>query len=192
MISTFGLTKVFADFAIELRSLLSNGVTYNNQQFKFDFNSLVGDALGLHELLCLNTCFSNGHICARCTATFEEIQQNPPFTVYLKRNLHQYREARINNYKGESYGIKGESIFIQFSEYFNIFDKIHFDLMHVFPEGFVPKIASLMFESSQINVDLLKSAMQSIKWINSPVRIIFSSSAKEGKKYKILGSAQQV
>lgn len=38
---------------------------------------IIGDNLGIHEILNLSTCFSSGPCCRECHVTYREIQTNP-------------------------------------------------------------------------------------------------------------------
>ena len=132
---------------------------------------VLGDNLGVAELLGFKQSFSRCLVCRYCGATHQEINES----VIADRQLNLFKSinleeeyASMKNPKYKSgLGLKRSSSLIKTGV--SIFKVSPPDVFHDIAEGILPTICSLVLSYSKIKRGTILRKIEEFPWINGPV-----------------------
>lgn len=131
-----GNSRIFAPFVSMLNKLQTDGVPVNHPKYKrvkFVSSLIVGDNLGLNQILGFTEGFKANFFCRICkmgrNSCMKETYQNP---TLLRNESNFVRDLQIGN--ARKTGIKSDSIFNEINN-FHVVNNIVGDLMHDWEEG---------------------------------------------------------
>jgi hypothetical protein len=133
----FGNKSMFSNLVLKLSKLYNDGIILqNNSQYKkvkVIMCFILGDNLGLNQLLGLVESFSASHYCRFCVLNKDECRVEIFENTEKLRNLENYKKAvELKNPKET--GIKEDSIFNQIPN-FHLTTNLSVDRMHDIDEG---------------------------------------------------------
>nr|XP_027195986.1 uncharacterized protein LOC113790509 [Dermatophagoides pteronyssinus] len=190
------LHQVFGPVRRDLKKLMENGLTmiHKGVEIKLEVRLafLLGDNLGVCEMLGMKRTFSSGFICRYCGLTNNELKTG----IYETRSLNIYRSKQF--YEDElklvmsstryscKFGITSRSCLSNLD--LNIFQISPPDIFHDGSEGFFPKIACHLLKQEINSNSIVLNRINSIKWINGEIKIKkdLSLKGKGSQKFEFL------
>ena len=140
---------------------------------------MIGDNLGVNELLGFKQSFANYFVCRMCGATKQVLQDRPIAGHSLHIHTSNNADARDNP---EKFGIGRETIFTILN--CNLFKLAPPDLFHDILEGILPDIIQLILVGLKVRKGDLMKLIKKIKWVNYAVGI--------DPNFTVMGKALQV
>lgn len=128
---------------------------------KFQLVLILGDNLGLNQILSFMDSFNSEHFCRMCRATYKECQEMCTEDEKILRNRSNYEE----DLKGLKNGIKEECIFHKVTG-FHVTENLIVDFMHDLLEGvcsYIMKDLVHTFVFIKINILLFKLSIRECK-----------------------------
>lgn len=159
----FGNKMSFTPIINELKYLENFGITIcvddKEYQIVFSLLALLGDNLGLNDLLGYNKSFAANFCCRVCRASQLELKSQYEENIKLLRTVSNYEE----DCKNFSYGIKETCVFNELSN-FHCVTNAAFDVMHDLYEGVcrydMAKIINALIQEKYFSLKLLNSRLQ--------------------------------
>ncbi|KAL7292930.1 hypothetical protein TKK_0013383 [Trichogramma kaykai] len=129
--------EVFDDLIKELNFLATHGIQINvqgrNYNVKFRLVLIVGDNLGLNQILGFVDCFNSDYFCRICKVTAEECHKLVSEDVSKLRNLENY-ETDVKEKNSLMTGIKEPCCFNGVN-YYHVTKNVFLDVLHDYLEG---------------------------------------------------------
>lgn len=195
--------RIFKWVILELNELGRVGIELNlpgrKTVIKFALGCLVGDNLGLNDILGFTTSFSAIRCCRLCRATKNQFSQLTVEDESLMRNSVNYQQDYEKWEKGETdTGIVGDNVWEKLDN-FSIDNKVSVDLMHDMYEGVARYtmqvvLKGLIAKNSRFTLEYLNSRIKNLRYgpdrYSKPTQI--GPSKKRGGNFNIRMSASEM
>ena len=117
--------------------------------------TISADNLSAHSMAGFSACFSSGHICRSCTATYTSMRMQFEEAAFLMRTKHVHAN-HCNAWKmnaaiaTKAYGVTNISAFTRL-EYLDITEAFPHDIMHDFLEGVIPIVLTCVIKHLHVS-----------------------------------------
>lgn len=166
---TYGNLKLFKPLITELNDLRKKGfiITVNKKKYTVYLQLLlvIGDNLGLSEILGFIDYYNHGRPCRICQASIEEIRAFHSEDMKLLRTIESYDKDIIMNNPSIT-GIKEKCIFNEVNG-FHVCENITLDLMHDIFEG-----AACYTMINVCDELMIKQKLFSVHYLNDRISIV--------------------
>ena len=141
--------KVFKPIIDDLIDLETNGIEINGQRIYFCLSMILGDNLGMHELLGFTRGFNSNHPCRICKVHIDVLQSQIRADHTLIRNSENYSTDVTKNDSSKTAGITEKCVFNRIPSYTDPTKNPHSDIMHDICEG-VGKLFIMLLKRKNI------------------------------------------
>lgn len=150
-----GMDTILSTIVMEIKQLETEGLSIDSNLYFASIAQIIGDNVGLHQMMRLKEAWLGKNICHLCDATSETIQENISISNFNEKNKEFFENLNF-----QDSGIKALCPLNKLKNY-HIMQNYAFDLTHDLWEGIVQKEIELI-----IHTFIYKYKFFSLEYIN--------------------------